>query len=144
MRHLDVLLLPSLSEVQPMVVLEALSCGVPVVTTKSTPFFDELATKFSEHEFQVTSISDRCDGGGVGINSLTESDRPEEVALRLIEAIDKIKPLDDAERINLSQKAGELGYSDAKMYAEYLNLYSRAISEFSRTLKESEARGRAS
>ncbi len=143
MRHLDVLLLPSLSEVQPMVVLEALSCGVPVVTTKSTPFFDELVTKFSEHEFQMTSISGRCDGGGVGISSLTESDRPEEAARRLIEAIDKIRPLDDAQRIDLSRKAGELGYSDAKMYAQYLDLYSRAVNESNRTVKATEVSGRA-
>ena len=45
MRNFDILFLPSLSEVQPMVVLEALSSGVPVVTTQSTRFLRNLNEK---------------------------------------------------------------------------------------------------
>ncbi len=42
-RHADILLTTSLSEVCPLVVLEAFMAGIPVVGTHATPFYDELS-----------------------------------------------------------------------------------------------------
>jgi len=41
-RYCDLLIMPSLKEVCPLVVLEAFLSGVPVVTFNATPFYDEL------------------------------------------------------------------------------------------------------
>jgi len=43
-RFADLFITPSLSEVAPLVVLEALNAGVPVIGTRSTPFYDELSS----------------------------------------------------------------------------------------------------
>ncbi|MCX7010124.1 MAG: glycosyltransferase, partial [Kiritimatiellaeota bacterium] len=43
-RYADLLLVLSLSEVAPMVCCEALVSGVPVITSRCTPFYDELET----------------------------------------------------------------------------------------------------
>jgi glycosyltransferase involved in cell wall biosynthesis len=41
-RNFDVLIAPSLSEVQPVTAIEALLSGVPIIATRATPFYDEL------------------------------------------------------------------------------------------------------
>src|ERR1035441_4118031 len=47
MRKMEIALeVKSVEEVAPMVVLEALSSGVPVVATESSPYYKELKTKF--------------------------------------------------------------------------------------------------
>lgn len=61
MRYADCLLSPSLCEVAPMVVVEALMCGVPVLATGSTPFFvDDLRRlHLPENALRVMELPDR-------------------------------------------------------------------------------------
>jgi 1,2-diacylglycerol-3-alpha-glucose alpha-1,2-glucosyltransferase len=137
MRHFDLLLLPSLSEVQPMVALEALSCGVPVVVTRSTKFFDELGKlNFGATEFAAVDLPERLGGGSEGVAELAESDNPGKIARDLIDAIDLVPRYDDAQRAALSNKADLAGFSDATMYQRYLRLYDDAVEDFGGRLSE--------
>ena len=127
MRHFDLLLLPSLSEVQPMVVLEALCCGVPIVTTRSTRFVDDLdRLNFDATDFAAVELPKRFGAGAEGITELTEADQPARIAQDLIEAIGRIPRTDDSRRAALSKKADLAGFSDASMYQRYLRLYDEA------------------
>jgi len=133
MRHLDLLLLPSLSEVQPMVVLEALSCGVPVVVTRSTRFFDELdRLNFGAAEFTAVDLPERFGTGAEGIAELAEADDPARICQELADAIDRIPRYDDAQRMALSKKADLVGFSDVTMYKRYLRIYHEAVEDFGR------------
>lgn len=123
-------LIPSLSEVQPMVVLEALSCGVPVIATRSTKFFDELTRVFTQTEFNQVSLPESFKDGDVGIVTLAQKE-VEELALRLVSAVDSMTRYDDQQRAILSQKATNAGLVDSIMYARYLALYQQAIEEAS-------------
>jgi glycosyltransferase involved in cell wall biosynthesis len=136
-RHFDLLLLPSLSEVQPMVVLEALSSGVPVVVTRSTKFFGELGKlNLSATALAAVDLPERFDQGSAGVAELAAADRPEKIARDLIDAINQVPRYDDAQRLALSKQADLAGFSDATMYKRYLRLYDDAIEDFARRRSE--------
>jgi glycosyltransferase involved in cell wall biosynthesis len=145
MRHFDLLLLPSLSEVQPMVVLEALSCGVPIVVTRSTKFFDALRKlNFGATEFGEVDLPERFVAGSEGIAELVaETDNPAKIADDLIEAIESIPRYDDAQRVALSNKADLAGFSDATMYQRYLALYNDAVEDFDNAVQRRRQREQA-
>lgn len=130
MRHFDVLLLPSLSEVQPMVVLEALSCGVPVVATRSTRFFDELKQRFRNDEFREIPLPERLLEGSNGIETLESADDPRALAHELVGAINAIPNYDDTQRMLLAQKTELAGFTDATMYKKYLRVYDDVVEDF--------------
>jgi glycosyltransferase involved in cell wall biosynthesis len=132
-RHFDLLLLPSLSEVQPMVVSEALSCGVPVVATRSTRFFDEMEKmNFRGDEFAIVELPERFGAGAQGIAELSEADDPPRIAHHLIDAINRMPRFDDSQRRALSGKADLVGFSDDAMYKRYLRIYHETVADFGR------------
>jgi glycosyltransferase involved in cell wall biosynthesis len=136
-RHFDLLLSPSLSEVQPMVVLEALSSGVPVVVTRSTKFFGELGKlNLSATAFGAVDLPERFDQGSAGVAELVAADNPARIAHDLIDAINRVPRYDDAQRVALSKQADLAGFSDATMYKRYLRLYDDAIEDFGRRRSE--------
>jgi glycosyltransferase involved in cell wall biosynthesis len=136
-RHFDLLLLPSLSEVQPMVVLEALSSGVPVVVTRSTKFFGELRKlNLGVTAFGAVDLPERFDEGSAGFAELVAADNPARIAQDLIDAINRVPRYDDAQRVALSKQADLAGFSDATMYKRYLRLYDDAIEDFGRRRSE--------
>ena len=137
MRHFDLLLLPSLSEVQPMVVLEALSCGVPVVVTRSTRFYDELEKlNFSATEFAAVDLPERFGDGSAGLAELEVADNPARIAQDLIDAIRRVPRSDDAQRLALSNKADLAGFSDTTMYQRHLRVYDDVVESLARCRSE--------
>ncbi|UPT87454.1 glycosyltransferase [Bradyrhizobium barranii subsp. apii] len=142
MRHFDVLLLPSLSEVQPMVVLEALSSGVPVVATRSTKFFDELRKLgFDSTEVKVVDLPASLRDGSAGIADIASGDAIK-IGRELKDAIEAIPRYTDAQRVALSKKAELAGFSDATMYKRYLRLYDDTIDDFGKRHPEASVMSR--
>lgn len=109
MRYFDVLLSLSYSEVQPLTVLEGLACGLPLVTTASTPFFKD----FEQNE--VLRLNCRIvdffgkDAQEIGreiANNLCEIERPDEMYRNLV-----------------STTALELGYDLSDTYEKFVEAY---------------------
>lgn len=138
LRYFDILLVPSLSEVQPMVVLEALSSGVPVVTTQSTRFLRDLNEKlgFEKTECQTIPLPGIFDEGAA-CRDFAERGPPwtpdDNLLNTVVEALKAIPVYTDEQRINLAAKAESAGFSDTKMYTEYLRVYDEAVADFGKT-----------
>jgi glycosyltransferase involved in cell wall biosynthesis len=121
-RFFDVLLMPSLSEVQPMVVLEALASGVPVIGTRATPFYDELqALHAVRHACEFVDLPARLKTGASTID-LLEVGEVEHVTSQLIHLLEDISTPSDAERSSIAAKIPGK-YVDTEMYREWTRVY---------------------
>jgi 1,2-diacylglycerol-3-alpha-glucose alpha-1,2-glucosyltransferase len=131
-KYFDVLLSPSLSEVQPLVVLEALISGVPVVATLSSPFFDEFSEQIRAFGLAGPScttvpIPARFASGDLTRADLAlTSDELDDVAPRLFDLIAKTRVPSDIERHELAAKVINAGYTPKAMTAKLAVLYQRA------------------
>ncbi len=123
-RLCDVLISASLGEVAPMVVLEALLSGVPVIATDSTPFYRELVackgfpseslttTALPQNLVKMPSFQRRLDN-----NELLS------VSANMISTLSTITIRNDTERKLLSKMIIDSGYSADTMLKEYKKLY---------------------
>jgi 1,2-diacylglycerol-3-alpha-glucose alpha-1,2-glucosyltransferase len=121
-RFFDALLMPSLSEVQPMVVLEALASGVQVIGTYATPFYDELlvwAPKRGICEF--VDLPERCRTGASSVDCL-DAQELQNIVSRLIPLLDGVSTSSDAERVSIARSLPEK-YVDVQMYRAWTRLY---------------------
>lgn len=126
-RHADVLLTPSLSEVCPLVVLEAFNAGVPVIGTFATPFYSELdqfnlpagSYKFiplpTDHNFRV----ERKD---LSVSEL----EAQELAAELISLAVSKSPPTDIQRVALSDATLAAGFDQESMLAAFAKIYDTA------------------
>lgn len=94
----DVLVLPSVSEGQPNVVMEAQACGVPVVST------------------DVGSVNEM-----IAVGRVIDSREPRDLAA----AITSVVESDDGSRAEAARSHIESRYSIEKVCEEYLDLYER-------------------
>jgi glycosyltransferase involved in cell wall biosynthesis len=121
-RFFDALLMPSLSEVQPMVVLEALASGVPVIGTRATPFYDELQALLPcRGTCEFVDLPTRCRTGASSIDRL-DAQEVAEVAAELIHIVDRISSPSDAQRISIADSLPNR-YIDAEMYRAWTRVY---------------------
>lgn len=128
MRFFDTLVMPSLSEVAPMVVLESLACGVPVVVTRSSGFYEELehlgiAPKYCK----VIDLPEQFD---VGANPGAEFEDKFEFRDKVDEILSELNFLispTDNERLTLERLSDEQGLSDATMYSQFIDIYNEAL-----------------
>ena len=136
MRNFDVLLVPSLSEVQPMVILEALASGIPVVATSSSGFLRDLNEKlgFEKTECWTISLPQKFDEGAAVCDKFGEIDQPrrpdDNLINSIVEAFNGILVYTDEQRIKLAAKAESAGFSATKMNAEFLRIYDEAVADF--------------
>ena len=121
-QFVDALLMPSLSEVQPMVVLEALASGVPVIGTRATPFYEELQASTSRSGIcAFVDLPERCRTGGTSIDRL-EAHELAEVTSKLARLIEGISTLSDAERTAIADSLPNK-YVDSEMYRAWTQVY---------------------
>ncbi|MGB9118533.1 glycosyltransferase family 4 protein [Bradyrhizobium sp.] len=123
-RYLDALLMPSLSELQPMVVLEALASGVPVIGTRSTPFYEELVETLIERQAcNLVDLPSRFSSGGTSEDHLYD-DELKGLSDALLRLIYRAPIPSDNERLSL-ESGMPRDYVDATMYRAWTEIYER-------------------
>ncbi len=128
-RHCDVLLTPSLSEVCPLVVLEAFHCGLNVIGTKATPFYEDLpdfgmppeSYKFLELPSDVDVRRPREE---LGVPSATA----ETLAHSLMEVARTLSVPNDDQREATSGIIGRSPLTQDHMLQELQEVYENAVS----------------
>ena len=130
-RYVDAYLTPSLSEVQPYVVLEALMSGVPVVATKSTPFYDELERVLNCREsIEVIPLPERFISGQVSKSRKELTGREiRTLSQKIVKALKSLKSPDDDSRKNLARLMKNGDFTLTKMNNKLLRIYEE-ISNF--------------
>lgn len=101
-RFADAFVSPSLSEVQPLVLLEALASGVPFVGTNATPDYADLQRRFSDSEtlssaIETIGLPDDLRQGAIPRWREVDFDS-QAIANDLVEAINQKAVPDDASR----------------------------------------------
>lgn len=128
-RHVDMMLTPSLSEVAPLVVLEAFSAGVAVIGTNATPYYE----KFSElgiPSWAFRFINFPSDENlNVERKSLKLKDKNAlSIAEELLGIAVDCPMTSDADRVALSRAAEVSGFSSReKMLAGFKAIYDEAL-----------------
>jgi 1,2-diacylglycerol-3-alpha-glucose alpha-1,2-glucosyltransferase len=130
-RFLDVFLCPSLSEVQPLVVLEALASGVPVVATDATPFYRELRDLLPaslRSSLQIAPLPARLRQG----NTPRKSELQEAAGLAgaLVELINTVDVSDYRQREMLASAILAAGFSESSMNARISAIYDQVVQAF--------------
>ncbi len=122
-RYCDALISFSLGEVAPMVVIEALLSGLPVIVTFSTPFYTELQQiNLKETYFQIVPLPSRLHNLSYEKRVLKEVEAAN-IANSITKRSEKITLLTDTERRELSQKMVVNGYESMEMLRLYDQLY---------------------
>jgi len=126
-RHCDLMLSLSLSEVCPLTVLEALHCGIPVLATRSTPFYHELKTLgFPHHLIRILEIEGIS--GTSGRNLSISEDAAKRLANAYITIASTLSLSSDRDRKDTSEKIQSLGFDQQSMLGRLSAIYSQALS----------------
>lgn len=107
-RFADVFVSTSLSEVQPLVLLEALACGVPFVGTDSTPEYEHLRQRFKDNPelssaIRTVDLPDHLRQGATSRSSDVSAADAKVIANKLAGLINDTAIADDARRAELSR-----------------------------------------
>jgi glycosyltransferase involved in cell wall biosynthesis len=126
--YCDQLVSPSLSEACPLVVLEALTAGVPVMGTKGSCFYDELADiGIPGDRFFFLDLPGSCDTkeerSKLGVSSAVAR----EVAEALLTKAQAWPVSGDAERWSLSEKVKYSPISEDAMLRAFSRIYEEAL-----------------
>lgn len=127
-RFSDAMLSCSLGEAAPMSVIEALLSGVPVIATKSTPFFDELKGVLGDQcALQTVALPQRIHTLFGNARTL-DPDEQKTVIDRLIACAESLQTCRDDERQDLSSRMAQAGFTADAMLGQYEALY-KSISD---------------
>jgi len=131
-RCLDVLIAPSLSEVQPLTILEALMSGVPIIATRSTPFYEELLEAGLRYRWcRTIPLPKRFREGSREISQLTLSgEEAESIAKNIVGVLRDNPPISERERQVLARKMIKLGFVETAMCRSFRDVYAEAIRRF--------------
>jgi glycosyltransferase involved in cell wall biosynthesis len=126
------LIAPSLSEVQPLTILEALMSGVPIVATRSTPFYEELLEAGVRYRWcRTIPLPKRFREGSREIGKLTlTAEEAELIAMNIVGVLRDNPPISDRERHALARKMHKLGFVEAAMCRSFRDIYAEAIRRF--------------
>ena len=131
-RYLDVLVAPSLSEVQPLTSLEALMSGVPIIATRSTPFYAELLEAGLKCRWcRTIPLPMRFKEGSREASKLTLAEEEAEmIAENMIGVLGNHQPVSDREQRTMTRKMKRLGFSESMMCNSFREIYSETIVRF--------------
>lgn len=119
---LDYLISTSLSEVAPLVIIEALLSGVPVIATDSTPYIDELVQNFGPGVVKKIEIPNRLKH--IAMEDLRlDSQESDKISKDFIEAINRLAKPDYSTKRKIRNKALEMGFSDSIMCEKFEEIY---------------------
>ncbi|WP_431165960.1 glycosyltransferase [Tenacibaculum halocynthiae] len=119
---LDCLISTSLSEVAPLVIIEALVAGVPVITTNSSPYIDELQKVFSSSIIQKIILPDTIKNLNKDELKLNKQE-VKQLSEVFIEKIITMPKLNKTEKEAIRKKALEIGFSSDKMCYSFATIY---------------------
>ncbi len=123
-RHADFLLMPSLCEVCPLVVLEAFVAGIRVIGTHATPFYDEL-DRFGlpPGSYTFISLPESRDFKVERKNLLVSEAEAKELATRLIQQATSKLPAKQSEREVLSKATLRARFDEETMLGAFRSIY---------------------
>lgn len=126
-RFADVLISPSLSEAAPMVVLEALACGVPAIVTESTPFYRELKTLGLSDDAIVVLPFPPGSRTGVERSSLgVDRGAAKSLASDFLAALLSSRSPSDSERLDRASALRRIGLTHVQMTRKFIAIYQEA------------------
>jgi glycosyltransferase involved in cell wall biosynthesis len=126
-KYSDLLLTPSLSEVAPLVVHEALLAGVPVIGTFSTPFYTELEDLgIHTTYYQLIKLPPYVKGTE-RLNLVLREEDAIELSKELFRITRSTTPLNDKERKLLSSLTVKANLTSEKMLWQYQTAYAEAM-----------------
>lgn len=128
-RAFDVLISPSLSEVQPLTVVESLASGVPVVATKSSPFFEEILQMGIKPECcRTIPLPRRFDSGACEEKELVlTGEEVVQVADDILAVIGDMQTTVIPAREELSEHMKKAGFSEQAMGEKFKEIYDLTI-----------------
>lgn len=131
-RFADILITPSLSEVAPLVVLEAFNAGVVVIGTCATPFYDELSSLGIPDTAYTFLPFPANENLSVERQSLRVADSTASYLADKLIQLAEMSPMSSyRERRNISDAAYNAGFSQEQMLASFREIYNEALSTVS-------------
>lgn len=130
-RYCDALLHPSLSEVAPLVALEALRSGVPVIGTRCTPFYDELlALGIDKKDCVLVDLPATVDLTLERAKLAVDFDVARWLACEMLKVAASMSLRGDRERNRTSERIGSTRLTLDGMLNRLHEVYSSAIMSF--------------
>ncbi len=118
----DCLLSLSLCEVAPMIIIEALLSGIPIIATNSTPYLQELTNKIPNGFLKTLSLPERLNNCSKERLKL-ESQEVFNLSKTIIASMGKIPIYTEQQRINLSRSAIEARLDSQSMLSGFKDIY---------------------
>lgn len=122
----DCLIFPSLNEVAPMVVIESLMSGVPVISTNSSPFLKELQAEIGIEYLKLIELPNYLRDMPREQLSLNEIDTLN-IAKQFMQYMKNFKPLTLPEKKVLSEKMIQFKYTSQDMANSFSDVYLRYL-----------------
>ena len=115
-----------------MTALEALISGVPIVATKSTPFYDELLEAGAKYRWcRTVPLPKRFKEGSREVSKLTlMEEEAETIANNIIGVLRDHQSLGDREQQRMSRKMTRLGFVETAMCRAFGEIYAEAMLGF--------------
>ena len=128
-KYFDFLVHPSLSEVNPLVVLEAFISGVPVIATMCTPFYKELSSlEIPSACFSFIDLPERFNRDVFERSNLNlKENEITNVGTNLVKLLREKTVNTDCNREILHERSIAAGFSSEVMFCEFNKIYQQAI-----------------
>jgi glycosyltransferase involved in cell wall biosynthesis len=120
----DLLLSLSLCEVAPMVIIESLLSGVPVIATDSTPYLDEITSTLPQGLLKTFSLPAYLKSQSKDLLHLKEKD-VKTIGDKILAYTENFTPYDQAQKLELSKMAISNKFDAESMINEFKKIYNQ-------------------